>query len=216
MGFKLDTKDYIGFFDAVAKKIALEKEYITELDARTGDGDHWVNLNKGFSALNEKFGAWEKLSVSDLFKQTGMMLMSKVGGSSGALYGSAYLQASKAAAGLIEIDEAGLLIILEAQLDAIMAHGKAKPGFKTMIDPLYQAIEFYRRAIIENVPVQQALDSLVQGAETGMNATRDMEAVKGRASYMLDKGVGHLDPGAVTMFYQLQILADVCKKSIDI
>lgn len=214
MNFELTVADYIEYFHSVAKKIAEEKEYITELDARTGDGDHWVNLNKGFTAIIDRSKDWNNMSLSEMFKQVGMLLMSKVGGSSGALYGSAYLNAAKISKDYSLLDKDSLLRVLEAQLEAIMHHGKAEPGFKTMIDPLYQAIEVYRNELEEQHDVETSINAFRQGAETGMKATREMKAVKGRATYQSDKGVGQLDPGAVTMYYQLNILADLCIKKI--
>jgi len=202
------------YIAAVAKKIEESKTYITELDSATGDGDHWANMNMGFQKLVQSRGELEKLSISDCFKKIGMIIMSTVGGSSGVLYGSAYLKASKAVGSAAALDLPLLCGALDAELQAIMERGNARPGFKTMIDSLAPAVEAMKAALARGDNEKEVLAAMKRGAIDGMNSTKGMEAVKGRASYQTDKGVGYLDPGAVTMCYQLETLADyLCCRS---
>lgn len=208
----LGTAEYVDYLLEVAKKIASEKDYITELDAATGDGDHWANMNTGFTKLIEKEAELRGEELSGLFKKAAMTIMSGVGGSSGILYASAYLKAAVAANGISAMDAAALCSILDAELQGIMQRGNGQPGFKTMIDPLYQAVEAMKKALPEGD--EAAVKAMQQGAKEGMEATRDMEAVRGRACYQANKGVGHLDPGAVTMYYQLDLLAEAALKTI--
>ena len=208
----LGTAEYVDYLLEVAKKIASEKDYITELDAATGDGDHWANMNTGFTKLIEKEAELRAEELSGLFKKAAMTIMSGVGGSSGILYASAYLKAAVAANGIQSMDAAALCNILDAELQGIMQRGNGQPGFKTMIDPLYQAVEAMKKALPEGD--EAAVRAMQQGAKAGMEATRDMEAVRGRACYQANKGVGHLDPGAVTMYYQLDLLAEAALKTI--
>lgn len=205
---KIDAKGYMDYVAKVAQKLADNRDYVTELDSVTGDGDHWVNMDLGFRKLLEQRSPLEALSLGELFKKIGMLVMSTVGGSSGVLYGSAYIKASQAIGQRESLDVPLLAEVLGAMLDAIMARGGAKPGFKTMIDPLYQGLEAMKAALAVGKGDRAALDALRAGSIAGMEATKAMEAVKGRATYRTDKGVGHLDPGAVTMCYQLQVLAD--------
>lgn len=209
----IGTKEYVDYLLAVAEKIAQEKDYITELDAATGDGDHWANMNIGFSKLVEKESELRGEDLSGLFKKAAMIIMSGVGGSSGILYASAYLKASIAAAGLSVLDAGGICRVLEAELEGIMQRGNGQPGFKTMIDPLYQAVNAMKAALPAGE--EAAVKAMQQGAKAGMEATRDMEAVRGRACYQANKGVGHLDPGAVTMYYQLDLLGVAALKSME-
>lgn len=95
MGFSLTSREFAEYLKRTAAKIAENKDYITELDAATGDGDHWANMNAGFSKLAELAPQLAELSVSDMYKQMGMTMMSTIGGSSGVLYGSAYIAAAK-------------------------------------------------------------------------------------------------------------------------
>lgn len=210
---KINNIDYLNYLEIVTKKIEENRDYITELDSVTGDGDHWVNMNKGFQKLVEIREELEKLNLGDMFKKIGMTIMSTVGGSSGALYGSAYIRAAKAIGDKKEMDIELLSQVLEAKLNAIMERGNAKAGDKTMIDPLYLATEYLKKAIGEGKDEKEALDLLKEGSIKGMNDTKDMEAAKGRAYYQENKGRGHLDPGAVTMSYQLEILADYIKEN---
>lgn len=210
---KMTNVDYLNYLDLVTKKIEENKDYITELDSITGDGDHWVNMNKGFQKLVSIREELEGLELGDIFKKIGMTIMATVGGSSGALYGSAYIRAAKVIGESKDMDIELLSQVLQAQLAAIMERGNAKPGDKTMIDPLYMATEYLKKALEEGKDESEALELLKAGSIKGMEDTKNMEAAKGRAYYQENKGVGHLDPGAVTMSYQLEILVDYIKEN---
>ena len=99
MTFHMDSKNYMEYIKLVSKKITESKDYVTEIDAATGDGDHWVNMNMGFTAIANSSEELENLKLSDMFKKIGKNFISVVGGSSGVLYGSAYLEAAKLTAG---------------------------------------------------------------------------------------------------------------------
>lgn len=208
----LTTDKYVDYLKAVAAKIAFEKDYITELDAATGDGDHWANMNTGFTKLMDIEKQLRAASFSEMFKKIAMTIMSGVGGSSGILYASAYLKAAATIGIVKSMDAAKLLEVLDAELQGIMERGNGKPGYKTMIDPLFQAVEAMRAAMPEGE--KPAIEAMRAGAKAGMEATRDMEAVRGRACYQTNKGLGHLDPGAVTMYYQLDLLGEAALKSM--
>lgn len=209
MAVKITVKDYVEYLNKTSFKIKENEDYITKLDATTGDGDHCANLMLGFNSLLDQKEELLNMTFYELFKKCGMVFMSKVGGSSGILYGSAYLESAKVVKDIQEyITLNDLELILKAQLQGIMNRGDAKPGFKTMIDTLYKAHEEFKMAIGQGNTERKAIKHMKDGARLGMQATKDMEAVKGRACYRKDKGVGHLDPGAVTMYYQLETLAD--------
>ncbi|HWS44060.1 MAG TPA: dihydroxyacetone kinase subunit DhaL [Pseudoflavonifractor sp.] len=208
MSFAITAADYVEYLNIAGAEIEKQRDYVTALDAKTGDGDHCVNLLMGFDKLASLSGELAALPLPDMLKKVGMTLMGAIGGSSGVLYGSGYLAAAKALAGVETLDGRALLTLLDAQLTAIMDRGKAQPGWKTMIDSLYEGAAAYRAALERGDDDVSALKALKQGAAEGMERTREMEAVKGRASYQRNKGVGDLDPGAVTMCIQLTCLAD--------
>jgi dihydroxyacetone kinase-like protein len=208
MGFELTSKDYVEYIKLAYQKIHASGDYITGLDAATGDGDHWANIDSGFGKLNEIADSLEQMTLFDEFKQIGKTMMSVIGGSSGVLYGSAYLAAAKTLKDKEVIDSEALCGVLSAMVEAIMSRGNAQPGQKTMIDSLYPAVECYKACLAEGVSEKETLAKVKQAALDGAESTKAMQAVKGRATYQADKGVGHLDPGAVTMSYQIEILMD--------
>ena len=208
MGFIIDTNDFIAYFQMTKEVIAGQKDYVTELDSTTGDGDHWVNVNMGFERITALSDELKDMNLSDMFKKVGMTMYSAVGGSSGALYGSGYMAASRACAGKAVLDIHTLYEMYEAMLQEIMKRGKTEPGQKTMIDALHQALVSYKEALDKGMSEQEVIEKFIEGAKAGAESTKDMEATKGRASYRTDKGVGHLDPGAVTMAMQLECMGN--------
>lgn len=214
MSFVMTSKDYVSYIKIAAKRIHENGEYISKLDAVTGDGDHWANINLGFENLVAAADEMEKMPMDGVFKKIGMLMMSKIGGSSGVLYGGAYMAAGKALAGKETINSEELCLALETMVNDMMNRGKAEPGFKTMIDSLYPAVQAYKAALAEGKSDADTMDAVKKAAMDGAEATKAMEAVKGRASYQTNKGVGHLDPGAVTMSYQLECLCDYVKDNL--
>lgn len=208
MSFALTSMDYANYLKKAAAKIDENKNYISDLDAATGDGDHWTNMKLGFDKLIESYDELAAMNVSDMYKKMGMIMMSSIGGSSGALYGSAYISAAKALKGNETIDLNGLLLVFDAMSNAIMERGQCKPGFKTMLDALYPAVEVMKKGIADGIDEKEILTMAKKASLDGVQSTKDMEAVKGRACYQANKGVGHIDPGAVTMSYQIEVLVD--------
>jgi dihydroxyacetone kinase-like protein len=212
--FQLTSKDYVEYIKEAAALIAENKDYISGLDAATGDGDHWANINMGFEKLVSSGEELSALSVAEMFKKIGMLMMATIGGSSGVLYGSAYIAGSKVLNGQEFIDDSNLCPVLDAMVTAIMERGKAQPGFKTMIDSLYPAVDAYKDGLAKNLEVKQLLSNVKEASIQGAENTKSMEAVRGRAYYQANKGVGNLDPGAVTMSYQVSTLMDYILRKI--
>lgn len=213
MGFKIYPKDYINYLRRAHKKIHDEKEYLSRLDAETGDGDHWANINMGFTRLITDIADLESLALEDMFLKIAMTMMTVIGGSSGILYASAYMEASKVLHGKAYIDCQTLCNVFDAMQNGIMRRGNAAPGMKTMIDTLDSAVICYKKCLDEQTDEMKLLEDVRAAAYAGQNATLQMEAVRGRAYYRPDKGVGHLDPGAVSMYYQIETLVDEIKNS---
>lgn len=214
MAFSIGPAGYVECIKRTAEKIAAEKTYITDLDAATGDGDHWINLNMGFEALVAIAGELEALPLAELFKKIGMTLMSVVGGSSGILYGSAYLAMGRVCKEETAVTRENLGKLLEAMMQAMMKRGNSEPGQKTMIDTLYGATQAYEKGLEAGLSDKALLEALAQGARDGAESTRQMPAVRGRACYQANKGVGHLDPGAVTMCFQIELLSQVILETL--
>ncbi len=208
MGFSLRSRDYMEYIKRAYELIHSRGDYITELDSATGDGDHWTNINMGFESLVQQADRLEEMELSEQFREIGRIMMSVIGGSSGILYGSAYIAASKPLEGKEKIEEETLYEVLLSMLDAITARGQAKEGDKTMIDSLAPAVKKYKECLDRKEDAELLCEEVKKAAEEGAENTKKMEAVRGRASYQADRGLGHLDPGAVTMSYQLVTLMD--------
>lgn len=188
----MNTETIIKALELFSEKIIDNKEYLSELDTPIGDGDHGGNMVRGVKALQESLAEDEFDSAADVFKIAAKALMGKVGGASGPLYGSAFLQISKALA-----DGADLLEALEAGRDGITKRGKSSVGDKTMVDVWTPALELLADGDVST-------DDLAQLAED----TKELKAKKGRASYLGERSVGHIDPGAMSSVYFFQALVE--------
>ena len=182
-----------------ARLIADHKEMLTELDSAIGDADHGINMHRGMSAVVTTLESESPGRPSELFKRTGMTLVSTVGGASGPLYGTAFLRMSATVGDAEELDGNDLAKMLRAALDGVVQRGKASPGDKTMLDALGPAVEALESAVGDGQPLAEALDAAVRAAEEGRAKTIPMVARKGRASYLGERSAGHQDPGATSV-----------------
>lgn len=180
-----------------AADIAEQRDYLVDLDRAIGDGDHGENMDRGFKAAVEALGQAQPASVAEVLKTVAKTLMSTVGGAAGPLYGTAFLRASKAA-GDGDLDGAGVAAVIAGALDGIQARGKATTGEKTMVDAWTPALEAARAAAESGSDPAAVLEAAATAAEAGAAATEPMRATKGRASYLGERSIGHLDPGAVS------------------
>ena len=185
------------WIELAAADIAEQRDYLVDLDRAIGDGDHGENMDRGFKAAVEALGQAQPASVADVLKTVAKTLMSTVGGAAGPLYGTAFLRASKAA-GDGELDGAGVAAVIAGALEGIQVRGKATTGEKTMVDAWTPALEAARAAAEAGSDPVAVLEAAATAAEAGAAATEPMRATKGRASYLGERSIGHLDPGAVS------------------
>lgn len=185
------------WIELAAADVAEQRDYLVDLDRAIGDGDHGENMDRGFKAAVEALGQAEPASVAEVLKTVAKTLMSTVGGAAGPLYGTAFLRASKAA-GDGNLDGAGVAAVIAGALDGIQARGKATTGEKTMVDAWTPALEAARAAAESGGDPAAVLEAAATAAEAGAAATEPMRATKGRASYLGERSIGHLDPGAVS------------------
>ena len=185
------------WIELAAADVAEQRDYLVDLDRAIGDGDHGENMDRGFKAAVEVLGQAQPASVAEVLKTVAKTLMSTVGGAAGPLYGTAFLRASKAA-GDGELDGAGVAAVIAGALDGIQARGKATTGEKTMVDAWTPALEAARAAAESGGDPAAVLEAAATAAEAGAAATEPMRATKGRASYLGERSIGHLDPGAVS------------------
>ncbi|GER67943.1 dihydroxyacetone kinase subunit L [Weizmannia acidilactici] len=189
----LTAETAAAWLHAFAEKINENKAYLSELDSAIGDGDHGSNLARGVQAMEEKLQAGGLETVQDVLKTAAMALIGKVGGASGPLYGSALIAMAKQAGE----DEKDVASIVKAGLDGIQKRGKAEKGEKTMVDVWVPVCEALKSGALTKEVIQNAVDG-----------TKEMKATKGRASYLGERSVGHLDPGAVSSGYLFEALLE--------
>ena len=185
------------WIESSAADIAEQRDYLVDLDRAIGDGDHGENMDRGFKAAVEALEQAQPGSVAEVLKTVAKTLMSTVGGAAGPLYGTAFLRASKAA-GDGELDGAGVAAVIAGALEGIQARGKATTGEKTMVDAWTPALEAARAAAESGSGPAAVLEAAATAAEAGAAATEPLRATKGRASYLGERSIGHLDPGAVS------------------
>ncbi|MCP5515154.1 MAG: dihydroxyacetone kinase subunit L [Spirochaetales bacterium] len=198
------------------------REYLTELDSAIGDADHGINLDRGFSAVRAEI---EKMSsggvqgaagqspdsFSSLFKTVSMTLIKTVGGASGALLGTFFLRISQAVKSEKEMDGRELVSLFEKGVEGIKMRGHAEEGDKTMLDTWLPALRAMGDAASSGGSTGEILSAGLKSAEAGMNATKDMKALKGRASYLGERSIGHLDPGAVSSCLMIKAASEILR-----
>ena len=162
------------------EKIQVNKDYLSELDTPIGDGDHGGNMARGMAAVVENLEGKDFTNSAEVFQVVSMQLLSKVGGASGPLYGSAFMGIMKA-----EKEGTSLVDAVQAGLDMIQKRGKASVGEKTMVDVWAGVVEAIRREELTKETIRALVES-----------TKDMKAMKGRASYVGERSIGHIDPGS--------------------
>ncbi|WP_430789978.1 dihydroxyacetone kinase subunit DhaL [Actinoplanes sp. G11-F43] len=194
---------------AAAEAVVADADELTKLDAAIGDGDHGVNMRRGFTAVTAALEATAFTGVGDVFVKAGTTLIAKVGGASGPLFGSAFRAIGKALPPGATVSPADLATALRAGLDAVGGLGGAAPGDKTMVDALAPAVASFEEAVVAGAGLPEASAGAARAAGDGARATVALTARKGRASYLGERSAGHQDPGAVSTWLILQALADV-------
>ncbi|OZV24115.1 dihydroxyacetone kinase subunit L [Streptococcus sobrinus] len=189
----MDIKIAKAWMTSFNDKIQENKDYLSELDTPIGDGDHGSNMARGMAAVMGALDQSEPATTADLFKLVSMQLLSKVGGASGPLYDSAFM-------GMTKAEQAGVDLpgLIEAGLEMIQKRGKATTNEKTMVDVWAGVLD----ALKENKLNAAIIDQLVQ-------ATKDMKATKGRASYVGERSIGHIDPGSSSSGLLFKALLEV-------
>lgn len=214
-GFAITSAEYMEYVKNVYEKIVENNEYITELDSTVADGDHGVNMVSGFGALKDAADELSALPVDQMLLEIGKKMMFVVGGSSGVLYGNAYITAAKMMKGRGDMDVEEMCGVLSAMLEGIMDIGNGKPGNSTMIDALYPAVECFKKCLADGISEKETFALVKKAAIDGAESTKEMQCNRGRASYLENKGVGYLDPGAITMSYQIAALMDYAASKLN-
>jgi phosphoenolpyruvate---glycerone phosphotransferase subunit DhaL len=189
----------IAWLNEARSAIAGRADYLTQLDAAIGDGDHGTNMTRGFEAVAKAIAAQgSDTPPGRLLVLAGNTLVETVGGASGPLWGSLFRAAGGSLGDAEGFDGEALAGALDAGLGAVVALGAATPGDKTMVDALDPATATLRARIAHGSSVDEAFAAAAEAAEAGAAATVPMQARKGRASYLGERSIGHQDPGATS------------------
>jgi dihydroxyacetone kinase-like protein len=193
----MSTQQLPEFLTAVKQELHANADEIVLLDKTLGDGDHLANLERGLDAVLKQQDELTQLDWSAAFMKIGMTLMSTMGGASGSLFGTFFLSLSKASKGL-ELDIDTFSTCFNQAVESVKQRGKSDIGEKTMLDTLIPAASSLTESAEQNFTVDDALIALQEHAIKGMLSTKDMLATKGRASFLGERAIGHIDAGART------------------
>jgi len=201
-------EDVLKWLELLQRVYADNRERLTELDSAIGDADHGTNMDRGFTAVKTELAAHASPDIRSILQNVATVLIRKVGGAAGPLYGTFFLRAATACAGKTEMDAADLVALFQAGIDGVGQRGKAIAGDKTMMDALLPASAAMRKGIERGGTLTEILDAGAAAAEAGMLATIPMQARKGRASYLGARSIGHQDPGATSSYLLVKAAAD--------
>lgn len=196
----MDIKEVKEVFGQMAKVIEENKIYLQELDTAIGDGDHGFNMDRGMKKANEDIQNMEFHDLKQLFSKISMDFISTIGGASGPLYGTFFMRFAPIFAEKNEVLREDFNQAFQAGLEGIKQRGQANLGDKTMVDVLE--------------PVSQALNNnedfsiIASLAKEKMENTKEYKANKGRAYYLGDRSIGHIDPGAASSYLLINTLCE--------
>ncbi|MCX9004365.1 dihydroxyacetone kinase subunit DhaL [Citrobacter portucalensis] len=189
-----------------------ESDFLTGLDREIGDADHGLNMHRGFSKVVEKLPSIADKDIGFILKNTGMVLLSSVGGASGPLFGTFFIRAAQVTQAHQSLTLEELYQMMRDGAEGVISRGKAEPGDKTMCDVWLPVVESLRQSCEQTLSVQAALEAASQQAEAAAQSTITMQARKGRASYLGERSIGHQDPGATSVMFMMQMLAQASRE----
>jgi dihydroxyacetone kinase-like protein len=194
----MDLRTLAAWVREYARLIDEKTQYLSDLDAAIGDADHGINMQRGMSAVLKGLDETPPADMAGLCKLVGMTLVKSVGGASGPLYGTFFLRMAPALGSGDAVSASDFAKALRAGVDGVVQRGRAEPADKTMFDALAPALDALDSALASGAELADALRAATLAAEKGRDATEPMIARKGRASYLGQRSVGHIDPGATS------------------
>lgn len=186
----------IDLVETLARTFEEKESFLNELDSKIGDGECGTNLRKAFKNASDKFQPQSPKDVSTVIEQLGMHLITSAGGTIGTLFGVGIRAAGREAAGISSLKATDVIKMGNAAIEAIKGRGKAQTGDKTFLDALVPAVTVFSNDINNGISPDKALKDAVKSAGKGAEATKSMVARRGRASYLGERSLGHIDPGA--------------------
>ncbi|MEY2848081.1 MAG: hypothetical protein RI885_746 [Actinomycetota bacterium] len=204
----LTGPDLVAWIELMDDRLVHQAEWLTELDSAIGDGDHGINLARGFAVLSERLSDAGPTDLDGILELCSTTLVSTVGGAGGALYGTFFRRMANGSAGYSRLDAATLAGILGAGVEGVTSRGMAQVGDKTMVDALVPCRLALGSAADRGDSLSAALEAAAAAADAGRESTRPLVARRGRASYLGSRSADHLDPGAASTALLVRALSD--------
>jgi dihydroxyacetone kinase-like protein len=205
---KLEGKEIVL---AIIDEIERNKAWLSEIDGAVGDGDHGINMAKGFLMAKGKIEQSGR-SLAELLRLVGMTLLANIGGAMGPIYGTFFMKMGKAVEGKDEVGKEELRGMLSSALEGVKQRGGAKVGDKTLVDTLEPAVKGYEEALRAGKELHAAIDSMIESARIGMEGTKDLVAKMGRSSRLGERSRGTIDAGAASCYVILRAFGESLKK----
>lgn len=209
----ISTNDLKNMMNEISEIISANRDALNQLDAALGDGDHGTGISAGFAATVEAIA--DTNTPADVMKLSASTLMNRMGGSSGALYGTLFLKAAIHIKGKAEISPNDFSEMLKKGCDGVAQRGKSEVGDKTMLDALSPAVDTLAQKITENISFSEALNEAANAAEIGAESTEKLQAKHGRAKFVGERAIGHRDAGAQSIALMFRAIADYWKERQD-
>ena len=199
--------------EAVVRTIATvaveNEEYFGDLDAVVGDGDFGYSMARGFELVLRDWDGFDRTDIGTFLKKIAVVITSRIGGTSGPIWGTAFLRAGTTAGSVAKLEPAQIVAMLRASIEGIKARGRSDVGDKTLLDALVPAVDTIEVHIGQRHDPASTLRAAAVTAREQAEATRSMQAMRGRASYTGERSIGTLDAGAVAVAVMLEALADL-------
>lgn len=212
MSAGISRADLLTILRTIAERMVASVDVLTEAD-QMGDADHGTGMKRGFSAVITALdGLSDDAPIDSIFSTVGMTLMTKVGGASGAIFGTFFRSFGKQMNGATELTTPLLAHGLRAGLTDVGTRGNSKPGDKTMVDALDPAVTAAEACVEQEAGILECLDRVAMAAEEGKEKTKEMVATTGKAKTLGERTIGHVDPGALSMSIIFRTFADTAKE----
>jgi len=206
-GQEIKNKDIIEIIIKMAEKIIINSDKLSELDSKIGDSDHGDNMKRGFEKIiAEENSLKDKKTIKDLFNKVGEIITFEVAGSAGPLFGNLFIEFGNTFKDNDTLDTNKIPEAFSNSLQAVQELGNAEVGDKTMVDTLYPVVEYLNSSEIKNKNCKDLLYNIKEKAKEGMESTKDIAASKGRASYVNERSIGHIDPGAYSTYLLIEAI----------
>jgi phosphoenolpyruvate---glycerone phosphotransferase subunit DhaL len=190
-------------------QVAVDNEkYFGDLDAVVGDGDFGYSMARGFELVLRDWDNFDRTDIGTFLKKVAVMITSRIGGTSGPIWGTAFLRAGSAAGPVTELAPEQVIAMLRASIEGIKARGRSDVGDKTLLDALVPAVDTAEEHIASGDDAAATLRAVATTARDRAEATKSMQAMRGRASYTGERSIGTLDAGAVAVAVMFEALAD--------